>query len=285
MDRPVEISGFGAQWLDRKPRWLNWIYIFEIETFVWTICIFSLITTIRYLRAGKAAKAEGREIAPEVERKFRKRVQRMEKAWFGVSLVFMAQVVAMALMDGYFCVVALGNDAAQNEWSASFTGELVLASLGMAALFLASFTLVPLAQMILTTYLLSRYIKKNDQSSTELLRKARSISTSISFIFSMICLYLSICWSPMSHTILRFVVLEAAWGSALAWLDAAYAFNYCSKQIAKNDFTAGNAGVRELLAIFGETVRAAHTKAEEAPLLPTHEESESVETDDLISKE
>lgn len=155
----------------------------------------------------------------------------------------------------------------------NFVFQLIGFSLFLGVLFTLAFVVVPMLQMVLATYLLARFVRKDQSKSlNDYVPEARLITTHVAQFWTFACLLLTVFWMPTYYTTVRFVALQAAWGSAIAWMDAAFAFNFCAEKLADKDLNLSTNGVREIVAMFGETVKAVHGKGGEKDILPRYEE-------------
>jgi hypothetical protein len=57
----------------------------------------------------------------------------------------------------------------------------------------------------------------------------------------------------------RWIILEAAIGSSLSWIDASFAFNFCYRRLADKDFTLGSGSTMDVVRMFADTVVTIHT--------------------------
>ena len=82
-------------------------------------------------------------------------------------------------------------------------------------------------------------------------------------------------WAPHDeqNSTLRYIIIQACFGSALAWLEASFAFNFHSDSLEQEDLDRASGGVKDVLALFGKTVRAVHSNAEKATVLPKYEDA------------
>ena len=82
-------------------------------------------------------------------------------------------------------------------------------------------------------------------------------------------------WPPHDeqNTTVRYMIIQACFGSALAWLEASFAFNFHSDSLEQEDIDRAGGGVKDVLALFGKTVRAVHSNTEKASHLPKYEDA------------
>lgn len=67
-------------------------------------------------------------------------------------------------------------------------------------------------------------------------------------------------------------IVLVAYGSALVWLEAAFAFNFRAKRLADKNLQFTYNGLGELLVMVGETVVDVHTADSKKPLLPIRQD-------------
>jgi hypothetical protein len=202
-----------------------------------------------------------------------KKVLRITKGHFYVAHLYLLNVIVITLVDAYVCFRALKDDASENPeaWNTTAVLEISVYCLYLLTVFLAAFTLFPLAQMLLVTSFLARFRKNHDLET--FIPEARFFSTHTAQIWSMMSFFVVAWWAPAeSHSIRRYIVVQACFGSALAWLEASFAFNFHADKLEQEDLDATSGGVREVLAMFGKTVRSVHRPAEKKDGLPKYEE-------------
>ena len=122
--------------------------------------------------------------------------------------------------------------------------------------------------MLAVTSFLARL--KGNGDLTDFIPEARFLSTHIAQMWCMMAFFGVSWWSPDddSNSFWRHVMLQACIGSAAAWLEASFVFNFRSENLEDVKVAAG--GVQQILSMFTRTVKAAHTN-EKAALLPKYE--------------
>ena len=208
--------------------------------------------------------------------KMNKKALKVTKGHFWVAIVYMLHVIVFTGIDAIICAIQLGKDAASDPeaWTTQLMVEMALYSVYLMVLFAASFILVPLVQMILVTYGLARFSRRHGSNAlADYIPEACFLSTHVAQIWCMVSFFLVAWWAPSNDSsIWRYVVLQACFGSALAWLEASFTFNFRAGNLQDKELNAANGGVRELLYMFHKTVKAAHSKSTGADGLPSYEE-------------
>ncbi|KAK3704397.1 hypothetical protein LTR37_013820 [Vermiconidia calcicola] len=201
-----------------------------------------------------------------------KKTQRIAKGHFFIANIYIVHALVIAVVDAVLCAGALSNDvAAEPElWTRDAILEVALYCGFLLVVFLATFFLVPLLQMLAVTSFLARL--KGTGDLTDFIPEARFLSTHIAQMWCMMAFFGVSWWSPDndSNSFWRHVMLQACIGSAAAWLEASFVFNFRSENLEDVRVAAG--GVQQILSMFTKTVKAAHTN-EKAALLPTHEKT------------
>ncbi len=112
--------------------------------------------------------------------------------------------------------------------------------------------------------------------------QARFFTTHVAQLWCMLSFFVEAWWAPSaSNSIRRYVVIQACFGSGLAWLEASYAFNFHSDKIEQEDLESTNEGVRAVLAMFGKTLRAVHAEKSD---LPTYDDTPKMQQSLLVAE-
>ena len=239
--------GWPTAWVDRDLPALAW-YITAVMLFLGLSMIFLQVRSIVNLLRTRRELATNPSARAAIFKQLYKRMLKTDRGQFKIALAFMANTLVITLVDGFIAVFVLYNDVSDNsaEWDMEMMIEVGLYCAYLLVLFVASFVLVPLLQMLAVTWGLTRFGKKNKLS--DYIPQARHVSTAIALMWSAAS-FAVICGWPVvgssEQTAMRFVVLEAVWGSALAWLEAAFLFNYLSHAIGDKELVRGN-GVGEV---------------------------------------
>ena len=211
----------------------------------------------------------------EILIKMNKKVLKVTRGHFYVAITYMVHVLALGMVDAVICAMTLGKDATDNPeaWTSRLIVELTLYCLYLILIFVGSFLLMPLAQILFVTYVLTRVGKKHGSITlADYIPEARFTSTHVAQIWSMGSFFLIAWWAPTENgSIWRYVVLQACFGSALTWLEASFAFNFRADTLHDKELRVTSGGVREVLAMFGKTVKVVHTKAQTKDTLPKYQ--------------
>lgn len=183
-------------------------------------------------------------------------------------------------------MVALRDDFKSNadDYNSEAWIEIGLYCLYLTVLFVGSFFLIPLLQMLLVTWSLAR-VKKSRNCSTlaDYIPEARFTSTAIAQMWCASSFLTT--WTSPDHNgssgTFRFVVLQACVGSSVAWLQASFAFNFCAN--ALEDIDTGSNGVQEALSMFKKTATVVYMNKFPQEKLPLYED-ESSQADILNEK-
>lgn len=167
---------------------------------------------------------------------------------FCVALVYMANACMFIAVDGVIAFLVLSKDVKSNPdvWTWEMISALALYCVYLFVLFMASFVFIPLVQMLASTWGLTRFSKKNVLS--DYVPQARRISTLAAMMWAVFSFCFAATWSSVgkeTYPALRFTVIEACLGSATAWLEASFIFNYCAANIGDSELNGGN-GVTEV---------------------------------------
>jgi len=272
MDREIMLNKSYATWLDRKiPLQTHaGCAILSLNIIITIVCItYSVIAgknCIQDFKNGLVGRSEQKE--------WNRRFRRVDLTFFHLSIFNMLAVLLMNLADAYICVFALSTDAAEETWDRKFIMQIALYSLGVLAVFSAAFVLVPLVQMVLATFVISR-IREADTGTASMSKYVpaiRACSSRICYFWTICSIILTFSWPPVIDTLTRDVILLAVWGSALGWMEASLIFTFHSRMINEEHYKkiAASRGMRQFIAALVETVKSAHAKDEKLSLLPSH---------------
>ena len=204
-----------------------------------------------------------------------KKLLKVTKGHFSVANIYMFHVLVITMVDAVICGITLGKDASSDPetWTKRLLIETVLYCSYLLAIFVATFLLVPLLQMLLVTWALARFSNKHPSNTlADYIPEARFFSTHIAQIWCMMSFFVVSWWAPSSgNSFWRYVILQACLGSALAWLEASFVFNFRADQLQSKDLHASNGGVREILRLFTKTVHTVHVQSEKTEWLPKYE--------------
>ena len=213
---------------------------------------------------------------PTIFKAMNKKLLRVTRGHFFVANIYMLHVFVITMVDAVICFFALRNDVETGgqAWTAQLIMEVAIYCSYLLAIFAAAFILVPLLQMLAVTWLLARVSRRNTRNTlADFIPEARFFSTHIAQVWCMMCFFVVSWWAPAAEdsSLWRYVALQACLGSSVAWLDASFALNFRFHRLADKEFRLSTAGVREIVGMFGQTVKAVHGKAGVSESLPTYE--------------
>lgn len=225
---------------------------------------------------------------PAIFNGMNKKLLKVTRGHFFIANIYLAHVFIITMVDAVICFYALRDDVESGDeaWTAQLITEIALYCSSLLAIFAAAFILVPLVQMLAVTWLLTKISRRNTTNTlADFIPEARFFSTHIAQIWCMMCFFVVSWWAPAAEdsSLWRFVVLQACLGSAVAWLDASFALNYRFERLTFKEFRPSTAGVKEILSMFGETVKVVHSRSDSKDSLPRYEAA--VETTPLTKEE
>lgn len=235
-------EGWATAWVDRDYAPLDW-YIFAVALSLSFLMIFiQMRGALQIIRARKELDADPSNRAA-IFKKIHKRALKTDRGLFKIALAYMANTLVVTLVDGCIAIFVLVKDASDNPevWDKQMIISVASYVAYLVVLFMASFVLVPLLQMFAVTWALTRFSRKNKLS--DYVPQARSYSSLIAFLWAAACFCIVCGWPVVGNsdqTATRFVILEAAWGSALAWLEAAFLFNFLSHAIGEKELSSNS---------------------------------------------
>lgn len=266
-------AGWQAAWLDRTLGPLV-LYLtaanFAMSLPVIVIALVGIFT----LRRGNARVKNEPSKRTEIASKMHKKLLKLMRALFVLSNMYMLHVLVLTLVDTVICAGVVGQDMASEPeaYTNEFLTEIGLYCIYLVVIFAASFFLVPLLQMLIVTWILTRFRNKHGSHAlADYIPEARFMSTHIAQIWCMQAFVATGWWSPTSeNSLVRYVVLQACIGSALGWLQASFAFNFRADKL--EDLNVASGGVREILRLFGKTARIVHTYGSAKEGLPRYQD-------------
>ena len=268
-------EGWPTAWLERTLPPLR-LYT-TLTSYLLSFTIIALgIGGFVAIRRSTTTLANGSDTRPAVFSRMNKKLLRVTKGHFIVAIIYMLHVLVLMMVDGVICAFAIRDDvkSGSEAWTAQLMVEIALYASWLFAIFAAAFILVPLTQMLFVTWLLARASKRNNRTNlADFIPEARFFSTHIAQIWSMMSFFVVSWWAPAAEgsTLWRLVALQACLGSALGWMDASFALNFRSDRLVEKEIHLSTSGVREMVAVFGETVKAAHGRSRGEISLPQYE--------------
>lgn len=240
-------SGWPTAWVNRDLPALEW-YVVAVAIILNFTMAFIQLRCAKHLYRGRKELAANPSDRAAIFKSMHKRELKTNRGQFKIALAYMANTLIITLIDGFIALFVLVKDVSENAevWDREMVIAVALYCVYLLVLFVASFILVPLLQMMAVTWALTCFSKKNNLS--DYVPQARSCSTMIAFLWAAAS-FCVVCGWPVvgksDRTATRFIVLEAVWGSALAWLEASFLFNYLSHAIGDKELSNGN-GVGEV---------------------------------------
>lgn len=276
LDHDVQMpAGWQTQWLSRTLPSLR-LYT-TITSYLLSFTIIALgVGGFVAIRRSTKNLANDPSNRSAIFRGMNKKLLRVTRGHFAVANIYMLHVFAITMVDAVICFLALRDDVSSGSeaWTAQLIAEVAMYCSYLLAIFAAAFILVPLLQMLFITWMLARVSRRNSRDMlADYVPEARFFSTHIAQIWSMLCFFGVSWWAPAAEdaSIWRFVALQACLGSTVAWLDASFALNFRFDRLADKEFKLSTAGVKEILAMFGQTVKAVHGKSDGGASLPRYE--------------
>lgn len=242
-------EGWPTGWVNRDLPELNTYLQFAGQIL---FCSALVVHIVRWSETRKLKKELQLATSPSDRASTSKKLRRVgpdaDRRQFKIALAFMANTIVLTMVDGLIAIFVLAKDVSNNPdvWDLEMVMYAGLYVVFLFALFMASFVLFPYLQMLAVTWGLTRFSRKHNLS--EYVPQARQCSSLAALAWSFCCFLVVSVWSGMGGTEMsttRFVVLEAAWGSTLAWLEAAFLFNYLSQAIGNKEL-AGTSSVSEV---------------------------------------
>lgn len=286
-------EGWPTAWIDRDLPALN-LYVLAVIT---VLCVSTTFTQVcgalRAFRTSRELKNNPNDRAA-ISKKIHRNALKVDRTLFMIALVYMANAFLITLVDGFIAAFVLAKDVSEHPeaWDGEMLFYMSLYLVYLLALFLASFVLVPLLQMLAVTWALTRLSRHNKLS--DYVPQARSVSTCTAVLWTWASLAVVFFWPVLAthgDNPMRFVVLEAVWGSALAWMEAAFLFNYLSHAIGDQELHNGTRvgtvsrpttryssrtrtdKFRQIVSMFAKAAAASFTNKSKSDVLPRYEET------------
>ena len=258
----VTPEGWQTAWLSRTQPTLRAYTTITSYVLSFTIIALGLGGFIAIRRSTKKLSNDPSN-RPSIFSAMNKKLLKVTRGHFFVANIYMLHVLVITLVDAYICTIALKNDLSSDPvaWNTQLVVEVAIYCSYLLAIFAASFVLVPLLQMLAVMWLVTRASSHYAGSSlATFIPEARFFSTHIAQIWCMLCFFVISWWAPDGEgsSVWRFVTLQACMGSAVTWLDVSFVLNFRSDRLADKAFQLASADVREVVAVFGETVKAVH---------------------------
>ncbi|KAK5117661.1 hypothetical protein LTR62_005084 [Meristemomyces frigidus] len=262
LDKSIDITGWHAAWLTRSLPAFTLYTNLTLNTLLFATCALGLATFFRLRSYNSQLKADPSNRASIFSRLDATVLKGCRANWY-IAVLYLVNAFAISCVDAYIGVVALKEDVGADPqgYDREFVTEAVLYCAYLTVVFLTTFFFVPLMQMLVVTSFLAGYMRRKGLTSlARHVLEARVYSTNIALMWTTVLFFVMAWWVPSDDgSLARWIVLQAAMGSSIAWLDASYAFNFCSDRFADKDWTVGDGRVMDIVRMFAETVKAAHT--------------------------
>lgn len=279
MDHDIAVpETWQAEWLDRTYTPLR-DYIL-LSSYALSLSIIGLsIANFLTVRRHSAALLTDPSSRAQTFKTMNASSARIHKGHFSIALLYLLNVIAFTAVDAIICIFLLKDDIASNPslWDTRMILEVTIYCLYLFTIFIAAFTLFPLLQMLLATQLLARS-SRHANHPTDLdffIPQARFFSTHMAQIWCMLAFFVVSWWVPNddSHPTLRHLVVQACFGSALAWLEASFAFNFHAEVWVREDLERACGQTGETIAVLKRKFFAVCGKESGEGVLPVYEAS------------
>jgi len=238
----LEVSGWHDAWLERTlPAFRLYTHItsYTLSLAVLTLGLLGYFGIRRSLRQLKNCENNA-DARATIYKKINKRVRKVCRGHFYVANVYLLNVLLIALVDAYIGAVSIHQNVNEHPeaWSSDFVIRLVAFCLYLIVLFSSALFLAPFVQMVAITWVLARFARKRGVDTlADYIPEATFYSTHIAQLWSMVCFFIIAWWAPIHEgsAMTRMLILQACIGSAVAWLDASFVFNFCARKLADKD--------------------------------------------------
>lgn len=268
----ISISGWPKQWLQRELTSLHC----ETMMVVYAITFISLFIGVRALlrvrRCRKELEAEPSDRAAIIARSD-KQLHKSTKTMFFLSHIYLIHSLALWAIDAGIGVSLLFQDVNKRpeDYTPTVWLDVAIQTTSMLAIFSAVFLIFPMLQIIGVAYIVKKSSPKNgDGTLSAYISEGRIVTTHLAQLWLTIGFCVVAWWPVFEMTVARLIVLEAVFGSGLAWLNASFAFNFRSETLCKVR-TEQAFGVRGHAKIYGKQAMAVY--GEKEALLPKYEET------------
>ena len=284
LDHEITMSedDWRTTWLERTLRPLHCYTNGISYALSLTIIALGLAGYISIRRATKQLTANPSHRA-EITSKMHKKVLKVTRGEFVVAKIYLLHVLILTLVDAFVCVTALRDDVKSDPdaWTGELVTSISMYCVYLFAIFAIVFFLLPFLQIVLFTKLLVRF--SNKQGGTNILSEytpeVRFLSTHLALAWCMAAFFVTAFWSPASDSSFwRFVVLQGSIGSAIAWLQISFVFNFRFENLEDVDVAAG--GAKDLLRMFRKTARVVRVYKVAEDALPRYEDVPASDRDE-----
>lgn len=269
--RELPMTPWQEAWFDRTLPELQC----ETLMVVFILASISLFTGIRALIGVRRSRKE-LEASPSdraaILSECDKKMHKSTKTIFTIATVYLFHSLALWLADAAIGVTYIYKDVNANpeDYDAFYWLQLAIQCVSMLALFMAVFIIFPMLQLMGVAHMVKKAARKNsDGTLSAYIPEGRTLTTHLAQLWFMLGFFVVAYWPVFSMSVLRLVVLEAVFGSGLAWLNASFLFNFRSEVLCKFDFSSP-ACMSDRVKLYGKNVTAAYT--EKSELLPKYQD-------------
>ncbi|KAF2172460.1 hypothetical protein M409DRAFT_50155 [Zasmidium cellare ATCC 36951] len=279
MGRDIAISGWSEEWLNRTLPELKC----ETTLVVYAITLTSLFIGIRALLRVRRTRKD-LEANPSnrvaILSGCDKRMAKTTKTIFCFAHIFFFHSLALWFTDAAIGVLAIYQDVDSHpgEYTAPVWIDLAIQVVTMLAVFTAVFIAFPMLQLIGVSHLVKKSVRKGSEAPmSAYITEGRIISTHLAQLWMMTGFCIVSWWPVMESSMLRIVILEAVFGSGIAWLSTSFIFNFRTDALYKMEMEVLQqhqrpVGVCQHVVHYGKQV-AASFEDEKSQLLPKYEQA------------
>ncbi|KAK5131900.1 hypothetical protein LTR08_000488 [Meristemomyces frigidus] len=276
MDQTVEVVGWQADWISRTLPSLQTYTCTVIQALSLAVALLSLLALLGIRRSKKELDSDPNNRAA-IFKHADLRLLKISRGHWGIANLYMLNAFVVAMVDAYIGLSVISKDVSENpqKWDSSAMLGLGAYCLYLMVVFALAFFIVPFLQMLCVTYLLASFARRRGVSTlSKYVPLARLFSSHIAQLWAFISFATVTMWTPAGdQPFYRYILLQAAIGSTVAWLDASFAFNFCADKLADEDLTLSTGGVTEIVRLFGKAAKATHTwEKKGGDMLPRYEE-------------
>lgn len=264
MDRDIALSKWQQAWVDRKE---NILYCASVGT----VCVLSGIAlllalrTITRLRKCLQAMHDDPTSRAALHAECNKKTLESLRKQFLISVMYIAEALAIWIIDAAIGVLAIWNDASEvpDAYDTNVWLDIAIQAVSMLAIFVAVFIMFPMAQLMLFSWAYSRSRRNRSSTSTisALIPEARILSTQLMQLWSMLGFLLVAFWPVFTQTRARLLLAEAVFGSAMAWGHVSFMLNWRHEELA--DVAGSN-----MVLLCGRKALTMYTREAEEASLP-----------------
>jgi hypothetical protein len=199
IDKTVAVSGWAAGWISRtSPAFL---YYSNLTSYILSlcICVLGIRGFISVRRDGKQlSKCDGVERAV-IEKQINKRILKISRGHWCIAVLYLLNAIAISGVDAVIGVMAIKEDVSKDpqSYDQALIVQIVVYCVWITVLFVSTFVIVPMMQMLFVTAVLARFMRKNGVTSlSAYMPEARLYSTHIAQVWAMITFFVMAWWQP-----------------------------------------------------------------------------------------